>query len=381
MQTAISNPIALPNVQGAFATQVSIAGELNCRPFFRRRLMLKDGRVDFFEIVQLCRYLNSLPVRSAEQEAQLKIVMWLQEYRHSLAPGSAGDLMMGQICNDQTLPMLFVPTPKLGVQSSILDKIWNEAKATLPKKRIVPIIFEEACPQPDALPQAHTLPQPQARTQPKQQARALPQPQARALPQSQARALPQPQARTQPKQQAQAQPHPQAPVAGPAPSPSPAPASSPAQPHTPIKPAVRRQVFPQSTSETQSEQTPLQKHLKQIAARPQSSQTAKVENSEAKSGNLPAPVVVPRAIPSLKDIGEEIPRAVSVKAKDESGVKNTTQVDQLQPPARTIQEQVPGGERKNELMLKARESLLARGVANITPSLVFAEMMRLSKNS
>jgi len=349
MQTAISNPIALPNVQGAFATQVSIAGELNCRPFFRRRLMLKDGRVDFFEIVQLCRYLNSLPVRSAEQEAQLKIVMWLQEYRHSLAPGSAGDLMMGQICNDQTLPMLFVPTPKLGVQSSILDKIWNEAKATLPKKRIVPIIFEEACPQPDALPQAHTLPQPQARTQP--------------------------------KQQAQAQPHPQAPVAGPAPSPSPAPASSPAQPHTPIKPAVRRQVFPQSTSETQSEQTPLQKHLKQIAARPQSSQTAKVENSEAKSGNLPAPVVVPRAIPSLKDIGEEIPRAVSVKAKDESGVKNTTQVDQLQPPARTIQEQVPGGERKNELMLKARESLLARGVANITPSLVFAEMMRLSKNS
>lgn len=363
MQTAISNPIALTNSQVAFATQVSIAGELNCRPFFRRRLMLKDGRVDFFEIVQLCRYLNSLPVRSAEQEAQLKIVMWLQEYRHSLASGSAGDLMMGQICNDQTLPMLFVPTPTLGVQSSILDKIWNEAKATLPKKRNVPIIFEEAGPQPDSLPQAHTLPQPQAPTQPKQQTRALPQPQAR----------------TQPKQQAQAQPHPhpQAPVAGPAPSPSP----SPAQPHTPIKPAVRQQDLPQSTSETQSEQTPLQKHLKQIAARPQSSQTAKVENSEAKSGNPPAPVVVPRAIPRLKDIGEEIPRAVSVKAKDESGVKNTTQVDQLQPPARTIQEQVPGGERKNELMLKARESLLARGVANITPSLVFAEMMRLSKNS
>lgn len=323
MQMAVSNPIALANVQGATATQVSIASELNCRPFFRRRLMLKDGRVDFFEIVQLCRYLNSLPVKNAEQEAQLKIVMWLQEYRHSLAPGSAGDLMMGQICNDQTLPMLFVPTPTLGVQSSILDKIWNEAKATLPKKRSVPIIFEEAGPLPDVLPQP--------------QVQALPHPKA------------------------------QVPVAAPAPS----------QPHTPVNPAVK----PQSKSETQSEQTPLHKQLKQIAARPQGSQTAKVEHPEAKSGNPPAPVVVPRAIPSLKNIGEEIPRAVSVKTNDESGVKNATQVNQLRPPARTIPEQVPAGERKNELMLKARESLLARGVANITPSLVFAEMMRLSKNS
>lgn len=336
MQMAVSNPVLVANVQGAFAAQVSMASELNLRPFFRRRLMLKDGRVDYFEVAQLSRYLKDVPNRSEEQETQLKIVMWIQDFRQSLVPGSTGDLMMGQICNDPTLPQLFVPVPSSGVQSSMLDKIWNEAKATLPKKRSVPIIFEEAAP----------LPVVQQETQSADPA----QPPMRPMTKPQAK-IPLRHPQVQPQAKAQGQ------VLG------------QAQPNTPARPVPQQQGATQPTPQSQSPQTPLQKQLKQITTRPQAPQAPQAPQSK-----------LSRPLPNLTNAGDVIPRAVAPKVIEDSVNKKPSLPNQVQPPVKSIHEQVTTEEQKNGLIIKARESLARRGVTNITPTLVFAEMQRLSAN-
>ncbi|RTL41498.1 MAG: hypothetical protein EKK48_14130 [Candidatus Melainabacteria bacterium] len=100
--------------------------ELNKRAAFRRRLMFRDGRLDFFEVSQLVRYLQSVQSRTAEQDTQLHIVRWLKAQRQSGA--LSGDIMMSQICKDSNLPRYFEPTAYRRLNTVELGEMWNEAK-------------------------------------------------------------------------------------------------------------------------------------------------------------------------------------------------------------------------------------------------------------
>lgn len=324
-----------------------VARELNCRPAFRRRLMLSDGRLDMFEVAQLWKHLGRQEHRTAEQDMQLKIISWIRDKQGSLRDVVTGEIMMRRICNDPSLPQFSCAKPAsigvavLGKMAETIQQIPEFPRVAQPSQIIRQSVREQEQP-----PQIRQAVRDQiAKTQIPQtnQDRVLP-PQ---IPQTIQDRVPQ--------------------------IPQPVRVKSALQQNAPEAKALSSAQEPdgKQCEETEAKPIPMRMKATQVLAtspgRPLTEPNRSTAPQKAKNRR-------PDGVQSTP-AGKADPAGPKRVTQAREGRANNNQTNVQAQPSPTA---APTPPRKDDLLTRARENLMARGIENPTPTQVFAECAILS---